>query len=150
MATNKHKNIIGEHVSFVDSGAYLWIVMPLVDAGSCIDVLTATKSQRKTPGISDEKILATILAETFDGLGNFHENHFMHRDIKAGNILLDLKGGVFLSDFGVSAHLKKGEKRGTLCGSPCWMAPEVLEQTGHDFKADIWSMGITAIELALG
>jgi len=90
------------------------------------------------------------MKESLLGLNHLHENHYVHRDVKAGNILLDLKGNVFISDFGVSAHLRKGEKRGTLCGSPCWMSPEVLEQTGHDHKADIWSIGITAIELAHG
>jgi serine/threonine-protein kinase OSR1/STK39 len=147
MATNHHKNIIPEYASFVDNGAYLWIVMPLVDAGSCLDILKCTNNRN---GIKNEAVLATIIKESCDGLRHFHENHYVHRDIKAGNILMDMQGKVFLSDFGVSAHLKKGEKRGTLCGSPCWMAPEVLEQNGHDFKADIWSLGITAIELANG
>jgi serine/threonine-protein kinase OSR1/STK39 len=66
-------------------------------------------------------------------------------------MLVDLNGGIFLSDFGVSAHVKAGQKRQTFVGSPCWMAPEVMEQSeGYDFKADIWSLGISAIELAQG
>mgnify|MGYP000862201029 FL=1 len=72
----------------------------------------------------------------------------MHRDIKAGNILMDRKGHIYLSDYGVSASLKKGQKRGTLVRTPSWMAPEVCSQSGHDEKADIWSLGITLIEMA--
>ena len=56
---------------------------------------------------------------------------------------------MFLSDFGVSANIKKGRKRDTLVGSPCWMAPEVMNSTGHDQSADVWSLGITAIELEI-
>jgi len=77
----------------------------------------------------------------------------MHRDIKASNILIGSDGAIKISDFGITAKLKRGKKRSTFIGSPCYMAPEVLDQdvkTGYDSKADIWSLGITALELAYG
>jgi len=124
----------------------LWLVMPLLGAGSIIDII-----KMKCPkGIKDEALLATILKEVCEGINYFHNQSQIHRDIKGGNILMDEDGEVLLCDFGVSAHIKVGQPRTTFVGSPCWMAPEVLEQNGHDFKADIWSLGITAIELANG
>lgn len=146
MSQYSHPNLISSYISFIDRSE-LCIVMPLIDAGSLLDVLNNSFKN----GIEDEAVIATVLKSVLQGLDYLHRNGEMHRDIKAGNMFADSAGNIFLGDFGVSANLKKGEKRKTFVGSPCWMAPEVIEQhRGYDFSADIWSIGITAIELAEG
>jgi serine/threonine-protein kinase OSR1/STK39 len=142
----QHPNILSHKATFI-SKQDLWLVFEIMEGGSVEKII----QKRYPQSIKDQTLIATILKETLQGLRYLHQNNQIHRDIKAGNILIGADGSVKISDFGVATQLKNNKKRNTFIGSPCWMAPEVIdEQNGYDFKADIWSLGITALELAEG
>jgi serine/threonine protein kinase len=165
MALLSHRNVLRAHCSFT-VGSHLWVVMPFMDAGSLHSILS-----HGFPGGLPEPCVAVVLAETLRALCYLHGQGRIHRDIKAGNILVDSDGAVKLADFGVSASIYEtihasasaataaalGLGSSASCclndvaGTPYWMAPEVIHShVGYGIKADIWSFGITALELAHG
>lgn len=153
MALFSHPNILRAHCSFtVDS--HLWVVMPFMAAGSLHSIISSS-----FPDGLPEPSIAVVLKEILSALSYLHDQGHIHRDIKAGNILVDSDGSVKLADFGVSASIYESYhwscSSSSFCndmaGTPYWMAPEVIHShMGYGVKADIWSFGITALELAHG
>ncbi|ANM61104.1 Protein kinase superfamily protein [Arabidopsis thaliana] len=133
MSLIDHPNLLKAHCSFIDSSS-LWIVMPYMSGGSCFHLMKSVY-----PEGLEQPIIATLLREVLKALVYLHRQGHIHRDVKAGNILIHSKGVVKLGDFGVSACMfDSGERmqtRNTFVGTPCWMAPEVMQQLdGYDFK----------------
>ena len=148
-SSSQHDNIVGYYGSFV-AGANLYILMEFLSGGSVYDIMR----YKFKNGFQDEMIIATILKAITEALEHIHQNGQIHRDIKPGNAIIGEDGSVKIGDFGVAAtlveHGQRKRARYTQIGTPCYMAPEVLKGAGHTEKADIWSLGITAIELGTG
>ncbi|XP_055830508.1 serine/threonine-protein kinase BLUS1 [Solanum dulcamara] len=159
MSLLSHPNILKAHCSFTVDRC-LWVIMPFMSAGSLQSIISSS-----FPDGLSEPCIAIVLKETLNALSYLHNQGHLHRDIKAGNILIDSDGTIKLADFGVSASIFEpisgyGSSFSSsssclmftdVAGTPYWMAPEVIHShTGYSFKADIWSFGITALELAHG
>lgn len=132
-------------------GANVWIVTEYMDAGSVEDII---KFGYKN-GIRNESVCANILFDALKGLDYFHQHQQIHRNVKSCNILLNKKGEAKLADFGLATSLIQGGVKRETCfsmyGDACYMSPEVLEnKEGYSEKSDIWSLGLTGIEIATG
>lgn len=134
---------ITQYLGSMVSGIKLWIMMDYCELGSL-------RSIKQHGIIISEPILKYLAKETLQGLEYLHRNNIIHRDIKAANVLLTREGQVKICDFGVSGILLQAARRNSFVGTPYWMAPEVISRSEYDFKADIWSFGITLIELVTG
>jgi serine/threonine protein kinase len=134
--------VVGYYRSY-EKDQTVWMAMQLAEAGSVNDLIHICDVAL------EEGLIKVLVASALLGLQYLHEAKMIHRDIKAGNLLLTKTGHAVLADFGVSARLSTlVSKRNTVIGTPFWMAPEVIQESMYDSKADLWSLGITLIELA--
>ncbi|XP_026062478.1 TRAF2 and NCK interacting kinase a isoform X5 [Carassius auratus] len=151
-----HRNIATYYGAFIKKNPpgvddQLWLVMEFCGAGSVTDLIKNTKGNSLR-----EDWTAYISREILRGLTHLHHHKVIHRDIKGQNVLLTENAEVKLVDFGVSAQLDRTvSRRNTFIGTPYWMAPEVIAcdenpDATYDYKSDLWSLGITAIEMAEG
>uniref|UniRef100_A0A146KJ87 non-specific serine/threonine protein kinase n=1 Tax=Lygus hesperus TaxID=30085 RepID=A0A146KJ87_LYGHE len=151
---SNHRNIATYYGAFIKKSApgkddQLWLVMEYCGAGSVTDLVKSTKGQSLK-----EEWIAYICREILRGLSYLHTNKVIHRDIKGQNVLLTDNAEVKLVDFGVSAQLDRTiGRRNTFIGTPYWMAPEVIAcdenpDATYDNRSDLWSLGITALEMA--
>uniref|UniRef100_A0A8C1NZ57 non-specific serine/threonine protein kinase n=1 Tax=Cyprinus carpio TaxID=7962 RepID=A0A8C1NZ57_CYPCA len=151
-----HRNIATYYGAFVKKSPagqddQLWLVMEYCGAGSVTDLLKKTKGS-----CLKEDWISYICREVLRGLLHLHSHHVIHRDIKGQNVLLTENAEIKLVDFGVSAQLDRTiGRRNTFIGTPYWMAPEVIAcdenpDSTYDYRSDVWSLGITALEMAEG
>ncbi|XP_055064676.2 STE20-like serine/threonine-protein kinase [Misgurnus anguillicaudatus] len=147
LAACRHGNILSLLEAVYFEG-WLWIIIEYCPGGALDDIMLELER-----GLSEQQI-SEVCCQSLQALSYLHQHHIIHRDLKAGNILLTMEGQVKLADFGVSAKNENTlQKRSTFIGTPYWMAPEVImcetsKDNQYSCKADIWSLGITLIEAA--
>ncbi|CAM9126309.1 unnamed protein product [Pylaiella littoralis] len=140
---SKHPNIVTLREAFVTKTEVV-IAMDFMEGGSLTDTLGTTVDFKET-------YIAYVCREILLALAFMHHQFRLHRDIKSDNVLVDLQGKIKLADFGFAAALTaEQDKRASVVGTPYWMAPEIIKGLEYDGKVDVWSMGITALEMAEG
>lgn len=143
----QHKNVVGLHEAYLYN-EMLWMFIEFCGGGA-LDTIMLDLEKPLT-----EKQIRFVCHEMCQALDFLHNAKIIHRDLKAGNVLLTMDGQVKLADFGVSAkNTKTNQRRDSFIGTPYWMAPEVIvceaiKDNPYNYKADIWSLGITLIEFA--
>ena len=142
-AMSAHPSIVSL-VGVYTHGADLWIVLEYIHGGTLTEVLG--------PSVPfPERCVAYVARVLLEGLAFLHEQKRLHRDIKSDNVLVDFSGAVKIADFGFAVGLSAElDKRKSVVGTPFWMAPELIRGLAYDGKVDVWSLGITALEMADG
>ena len=155
----RHKNVCYLHTTFL-VGTKLWMVMPCSDRGSVYDAIRqVTRKARKGHALA-ESTVAAVMVQALQGLAYLHENKVIHRDIKAANILLNSDGVCSIADVGLAVLHRFTHRYGcsTFVGTPCWMAPEIIEsqmkgtefeKSGYGELSDVWSLGITGASVCV-
>lgn len=136
-----HPNIV-KFYQYIETKSYLYFILEFVESGSLYKVM-------KKYGVFPEGLLSMYVYQMLTGLAYLHQKEIIHRDVKGANILLTKSGMCKLADFG-SCTTAAIDKKYTVVGTPYWMAPEIIQMSGGDTSADIWSLGCTVIELLTG
>eukprot|EP01114_Cavostelium_apophysatum_P015206 TRINITY_DN40_c0_g1_i4.p1 TRINITY_DN40_c0_g1~~TRINITY_DN40_c0_g1_i4.p1 ORF type:complete len:969 (+),score=273.85 TRINITY_DN40_c0_g1_i4:1053-3959(+) len=145
--SSRHPNIVDFKGCYL-LGDELWVAMEFMGGGDLASIISLLRQQDK---VMPEPIIAFVCAETLKALSYVHANHRIHRDIKSDNILIGGHGHIKLADFGNAIQLDQNRnKRRTMCGTPYWMAPEVITKQNYSHEVDIWSLGIMCMEMAEG
>lgn len=140
---NRHPNVVKLFETF-ETGRHILLVMELCAGG---DLLNYVRKRKKL----DEIAAKYLFKQLIEGLGYLHSKNVLHRDIKLDNILLDGKGMVKIADFGVSKEVKPDEIMREQCGTPAYIAPEIIKDRGYTgFKADLWSAGVVLYAMLYG
>lgn len=142
--SNEHENIVA-YIEAFEYQSKVFMIVELMNGGALTDYILDLP-----PSIHwKEEAIFYVLKRVLKGLAFMHANNHLHRDIKSDNILVNSDGEVKIADFGFAVGLtKEKEKRTSVLGTPFWMAPEIISKVRYDAKVDVWSLGITAMEMA--
>ncbi|NXI33753.1 PAK3 kinase, partial [Sterrhoptilus dennistouni] len=136
---NKNPNIVNYLENYL-LHEQLWLVLEYMDGGTLRDIIKETQMS--------EGDIATVSRECLQGLDFIHSNHMIHRNVKSHNVLLRTDGSVKLADFGLFAHLPRGQStQSSVAGNSGWMAPEIMAGQPYGPKVDVWSFGIVGVEM---
>lgn len=140
---SRHPNVVS-YIETYQTSEHVWMVMEYMEGGPLTDLVAVGKPWK-------EQHIAYVCREVLKALAFVHSQHRLHRDIKSDNVLVDLEGNIKLADFGFAVGLtREKDKRQSVVGTPYWMAPELIRGLPYDAKVDVWSLGITVIEMCEG